>query len=151
LRHLTSPDDAVVSLSWQISDGAGGSSERLVHTFAETGEYTAILIASAPTGCTATTSRKIEVSDLMKAPNVFTPNDDAINDYFTVRTDGINVYTLSVYTRSGVLIYRSQSPEVSWDGRSFAGEPVTPGIYYYTIQRSDIGSKELKGIVYLIR
>jgi gliding motility-associated-like protein len=89
-------------------------------------------------------------NDSLLIPNVFTPNDDNLNDRFYIDTDGTSVYTFKVFTRSGTRVFESESPTVSWDGRSLSGQKMKPGIYYYTIRRNDdVHLKEVKGFVYL--
>ena len=88
--------------------------------------------------------------DNLSIPNVFSPNDDNINDFFKIDTDGISEYTFSVYTRSGTLVYKSRSPTIIWDGRSLSGQKMKNGIYFYIISRpDDVPLNEVKGIVYL--
>lgn len=84
-------------------------------------------------------------------PNVFTPNDDEINDYFEVETDGITVYEFTVFTRTGSRIYRSNSPRIFWDGRSSSGLPVKEGVYYFVIEAEGDPSSERTGFIYLYR
>jgi len=87
---------------------------------------------------------------ILNIPNVFSPNEDNLNDFFSIDTDGKSVYTFSIYTPSGSLIYKSESPAVFWDGYSMSGYKMKPGIYYYTISRKDnVYLNEIKGFVYL--
>jgi gliding motility-associated-like protein len=92
------------------------------------------------------------ISGELKVPNVFSPNDDEINDYFEVETDGTTVYEFSVFTRTGTRIYHSLSPRIFWDGRSNAGKEMREGIYYYVIEE-DGGSDpfEKAGFIHLFR
>jgi gliding motility-associated-like protein len=152
-NHIRAPGDTgTIDLNWQFSDGGSSTASTFTYTFAAAGEYLARLIAKASNGCADTTTRTIGVANILEVSNVFTPNDDAINDYFIVRTDGILTYTFSVYTRSGVLVYRSESPEIFWDGRGFSGQVLTQGLYYYTIEQKETSPvTKLKGIIYLLR
>ncbi len=94
--------------------------------------------------------RIIDCSDTLNLPNVFSPNDDNINDRFMVETNGISSYSFSVFTRSGTLVYKSESPAIEWDGRSLSGQKVKSGIYFYTIQQlNGKPLNEFKGFVYL--
>ncbi|MCK4919647.1 MAG: gliding motility-associated C-terminal domain-containing protein [Bacteroidales bacterium] len=89
--------------------------------------------------------------DSLDVPNVFTPNVDGYNDYFVVKTNGINLYEFSVYARSGMLVYKSETAVINWDGRSLAGHILRPGVYYYVIRQID-GAAPLKktGFVQII-
>jgi len=90
--------------------------------------------------------------DVLEIPNVFTPNDDQVNDYFEVTTDGTTVYEFSVFTRTGTRIYHSLSPQILWDGNGLDGGELKEGIYYYVIEE-DGGSApfEKAGFMYLFR
>ena len=97
-------------------------------------------------------SDSAESSDWSKMTNVFTPNGDGINDYFTLHTIEGGRYKLFVYTRSGVLVYSSESPKIFWDGRSLSGIEMRQGIYYYVVEGRE-GGKAItrKGFVHLFR
>lgn len=72
---------------------------------------------------------------MLDVPNVFTPNGDDVNDYFEVTTDGIKVYELTVFTRTGTRIFHSLSTRIFWDGKSIGGEELPEGVYYYVIEQ----------------
>lgn len=85
-------------------------------------------------------------------PNVFTPNDDQINDYFEVETDGITVYEFDVFTRTGTRVFQSSSPRIFWDGRNNSGQPLKEGVYYYVIEATgDADPFGKAGFIYLYR
>jgi gliding motility-associated-like protein len=91
------------------------------------------------------------VADLL-VPNVFTPNGDQVNDYFEVPTDGVTVYELTIFTRTGTRIYHSRSPRIYWDGRSLEGKELPEGVYYYVIEEVDTSSPAGKaGFMHLFR
>ena len=152
-QHIRLPEDTgTLNLNWYFNSVVTSTLPTFIHTFPSTGNYNVGLIVSASNGCADTTTKRIGIANILEVPNVFTPNDDAKNDYFIVRTNGISNYTFSVYTRSGILVYRSQSPDISWDGRSFSGQVLSQGLYYYTIEQKDTTPiTELKGVVYLLR
>ncbi len=66
-------------------------------------------------------------------PNVFSPNDDGLNDYFSVYGSDILSLKLSVYDRWGNQVFESESLEARWDG-SFHGKPLDPGVYVWMAQ-----------------
>ncbi len=106
-------------------------------------------------------ARQLQMFELMAAdsidtdlvvPNVFTPNGDGINDFFEVTTDGITVYELTVFTRTGTRIYHSLSTRVFWDGKSIGGKELPEGVYYYVIEEEG-GSEPITnaGFMHLYR
>ena len=60
-------------------------------------------------------------------PNVFTPNNDGVNDVF------LEGYNLKVFDRLGTLLYAGKN---GWNG-FFNGVPVNKGVYLYTIDILD--------------
>lgn len=56
-------------------------------------------------------------------PNIFTPNEDGVNDVFLAD------YDLKVYDRHGTLMYEGTS---GWDG-THNGMPANPGVYLFTL------------------
>jgi gliding motility-associated-like protein len=152
-RHLRPPEDTgILDLTWEFPGGMLQSSPVAEFDFTEPGRYQVRLTVFSQDGCSGSSIQQIAVVEAFEAPNVFTPNDDAINDYFEIRTNDIYTYVFSVFTRSGVLIYKSESPAIRWDGRSFSGEIVTPGVYYYTVEQKGGGDDaRFNGIVYLLR
>jgi gliding motility-associated-like protein len=81
--------------------------------------------------------------------NLFTPNNDDINDYWELpnlaewgRCD------VKVYSRSGKLVYANGNYNNLWDGTS-NGSPVPEGAYYYIIKTQNAG--EMKGTLNIVR
>ncbi len=68
-------------------------------------------------------------------PNVFSPNDDQINDIFSVSFgSGITVLYIngSIFDRWGNMVYRSEDTSFSWDGKK-NGTSMPPGVYVYAL------------------
>lgn len=93
-------------------------------------------------------------------PNVFTPNADGSNDFFTaVEYRNIGDLFIQIFNRWGVLVYETNSAEefleVGWDGRDMnSGEPCSPGVYYYNCRYTPetLGApnpEEVKGFLHL--
>ncbi|HRO97882.1 MAG TPA: gliding motility-associated C-terminal domain-containing protein [Flavobacteriales bacterium] len=66
-------------------------------------------------------------------PNVFTPNEDDVNDGFRAYGADAGPYRLSVYNRWGQEIWTSTDPEQSWNGK-VGGEAVPAGTYIYVLE-----------------
>jgi gliding motility-associated-like protein len=90
--------------------------------------------------------------DTLDCPNVFTPNEDGKNDLFIVKSNGVTVYNLQIFSRTGILVYKAESPVLIWDGRNLSGQELLPGTYYYIIRESGgSGNFEKRGFVNLYR
>lgn len=75
------------------------------------------------------------------APNIFTPNNDGVNDFFVVPclldTDEFPNSEVLIFNQWGDEVYRSPRPyQGNWDGR-FNGEELPVGTYFYLIDFGD--------------
>ncbi len=95
------------------------------------------------------TFQKAHAQEAIIIPNVFTPNNDGINDEFKVNLKGIPVvsYNISIYARWGVLMFNSNNSNINWDGRTISGLKATEGIYFYAL---DFNGKQYKGTLTLL-
>jgi gliding motility-associated-like protein len=73
-------------------------------------------------------------------PNVFSPNFDGYNDYFTLfSNDQVEeILELSIYDRWGEHVFKKENfqpndPILGWDGR-FKGEEMNPAVFVYIFQ-----------------
>ena len=79
--------------------------------------------------------------------NIFSPNNDGINDFFKVSICGELIQT-SIYNRWGKLVFETKNPTQFWDGKNKDGEDCVLGTYYYIIETKD---KKFKGFVEINR
>lgn len=90
----------------------------------------------------------------LEPPNVFTPNDDGVNDNFQlVQYQGIKTFQCYIYNRWGNLMADYDKPDFLWDGKNKKGNMAEDGVYFYVIQAVTNGGKEINkhGKVHLIR
>lgn len=80
-----------------------------------------------------------------KIPNVFTPNNDGINDFFDLNVINIPDWELIILNRWGNTIDVLNSSHDKWDGNSFSD-----GVYYYKFISESLGINE-HGFFQLIR
>lgn len=74
---------------------------------------------------------------ILDLPNVFTPNNDGINDLLIVNTEGLTEFSLVVLDQRNKIIYTSQDTTISWDGSGLSGDAVPSGNYVYFITARD--------------
>ena len=98
-----------------------------------------------------------ENCQLYELPNVFTPNNDGINDLFRpFPYCYVKSVDLTIMNRWGDVVFETSDPEVLWDGiHQKSQKKVSDGVYYYTcvvhqIALSGIDDIELKGIVHVL-
>lgn len=116
--------------------------------------------ATSLKGCKASDEVNVTIEEVLDAfiPNVFTPNNDKVNDHFTIyNQENINVVDriieLSIYSRSGKKIFSTSDispdvPELGWDGK-MESDLLPSGIYYYDTTLKFINGKTLKYTGYL--
>jgi gliding motility-associated-like protein len=93
------------------------------------------------------------------APNVFSPNGDGRNDFFTIYGDHKveSILSLQIFERWGTQLWEGRSllpgnePQ-GWDG-TYQGEIVQPGVYVFSaeIQLTDGSTKRMQGTVTVSR
>ena len=75
--------------------------------------------------------------DDIAIPNIFSPNNDGVNDLFTFSIDSNltkqNV-NLVIYNRWGTEVYKTNDAVGQpWDGKTILGNRASTGIYYYVL------------------
>ena len=66
--------------------------------------------------------------------NAFTPDDNGINDLFTPVLTFIPIdYEFSIFSRTGVILFRTASYGEGWDGRH-NDKPMPPGVYLWSLR-----------------
>ncbi len=130
-------------------------------TFLPTISSNYTLTATSELGCTAIDSIFIEVNPTRKIfiPNVFSPNADGINDFFSIYPAIPNVQEVlqvAIYDRWGNLFFERQNLAASavdnlWDGM-YRGQKVDRGayLYYATILYLDGVEEIISGTVMVI-
>ncbi len=80
----------------------------------------------------------IEVKGLTN-PTGFSPNGDGVNDFFKIMGgQHITGNELTVFNRSGKLVYTKKGYNNDWDGTGLDGSPLDDGTYYYIFTGDNI-------------
>ena len=76
-------------------------------------------------------------------PNLFSPNNDGVNDFFRVNGNGVMSFSMVIYDHNGRELYRTSDPaDEGWDG-TYQNRPMPEGIYLWTIDGSFESGKPL--------
>ncbi|MEM1323503.1 MAG: gliding motility-associated C-terminal domain-containing protein [Bacteroidota bacterium] len=127
-----------------------------------TTEYTVTVIDTS--GCSATASIIIDVDKNRNVyiPNIFTPNEDGLNDFFKpfIGPGVVRVNFMRVFDRWGEVVFENtigfvpnnDISEGGWNGQ-FKGKFLNPGVYVYLIEVQFIDDLVLlyRGDVTLLR
>lgn len=152
---LTDASTDAVSWHWDLGNGVT-SNERNPQVYLPYGQASDIsLVITDALGCTDTLRQAFTMADYaelasVEVPNVFTPNGDGQNDVFTLNSAAIlgPCTTMEVMNRWGQTVFQSLGSAITWDGRTFSGEPCSQGTYFYVIKVKDLA---FEGTVSLIR
>lgn len=86
--------------------------------------------------------------------NVFTPNNDGVNDYFYLETGKLKEFSISILDKENKVVYMSEDPKFQWDGTHYlTGEKVPNGNYSYIIYAVDWSGEQIKqfNLLYLTK
>ncbi len=114
------------------------------------------LVTAFKTGDTSIFSESniacVSTAPRLYAPNVFTINNDNLNDVFYVRGVFIAQFNLKIYNRWGELMFESNNINEGWDG-TLNGEKCKPDVYVYMAEGIGIKGQRIniKGNVTLMR
>lgn len=121
-------------------DWGDGSSEPFIpgenpsHTYpSDIRSYHVTLYLDNGFGCQDTARAEVCIAAekwAVYVPNVFSPNQDLVNDYLEVSAKGIHDYHLKIVSRMGHMVFESYNPSESWDGY-FKGRMAPEGVYMY--------------------
>ena len=118
--------------------GTGGDTSIVFepsYTYSTNGSYTVMLIVTDGF-CSDTAWITIEVFDesALFIPNVFTPNGDNHNDFFSVGKTNIVSIKCQIFNRWGLKMHSWENLDGFWDGRAPSGDFATDGTYFYIIE-----------------
>jgi gliding motility-associated-like protein len=145
--NLSSGIDNSDSFTWNIDNVTFANTFDASYTFVNDGHYNITLIVMDLTsGCIDTAAVTVfadgEISYTI--PNIFTPNDDHVNDEFTIISHGIESINVIIYDRWGLKMYEFNGVHGHWDGYTTSGVRVPDGTYFYLFNAVDVHGKEYK-------
>ena len=102
----------------------------------------------------------VPTARLLKIPNVFTPNNDGINDAFDIEILGQTFYEIKIYNRWGNKVFEGNADGkgndgINWNGKTDNdGNQNTDGVYFYLFKykfNDKESEKTVHGSITLIR
>jgi gliding motility-associated-like protein len=129
-------DFDITNISWSPLDSFVNCTECLTPEVFPLGATTYTLTVTDENGCTSSDDVQFLINVVRPVfwPNIFSPNEDNVNDFFNISGGPAidRIESLKVYDRWGNLMYDGM-PELNsrqdgWDG-TFNGKDVNPGVY----------------------
>jgi gliding motility-associated-like protein len=125
-------------------------------TYTAAGTYS-VLLSVTKGNCKGTKIKiiTVEVPSKLEVPNVFTPNNDKVNDVFRLIAASLDEINATIFDRWGNKVYEvvSGTGNIGWDGKNMFGKECPSGTYFYMIKATGKDGQEydLKGNVSLFR
>ncbi|MEO0469681.1 MAG: choice-of-anchor L domain-containing protein, partial [Bacteroidota bacterium] len=147
--QFTDQSDNAINWLWDFGDGTTSGEANPIHTYTQAGNYMVTLTVTDVNGCVSTFilgPYNVFAPDLM-IPNVFSPNEDGINDAWQVQYDGTEVFRVEIFDRWGRSFFAADAVSEAWRGTDPEGNAAVSGVYFYSLM---IGEKNYKGNITLV-
>jgi len=114
-----------------------------------------VILTNEVTGCTDSVPFVIEAQGFPNNEifNVFSPNNDGINDEFVFGEFGMENVEVVLYNRWGQEVYSWIGENKAWDGRGADGQNLPEGVYFFVFKADGIDGHyyEEKGSITIMR
>ena len=132
-----SMDNNITSWSWDFGDGNNSNQQNPTNQYLQPGVYFVTLEVVDIFGCNDLITKELRVLQdyYSYTPNIFTPNNDGMNDTFSPSLMNIDYesYSLTIYDRWGNELFKTIKYEEGWNGKQINGEMLPSDIYSYKV------------------
>jgi gliding motility-associated-like protein len=148
--NFTNNSSNGTTYNWVFGNGQTAVLSTLVGqtvTYSESGTYTVSLTASNGVCSDVATVQIIVLAlppPIIHVPNVFTPNQDGVNDEFFIETSFVQSIQLFILNRWGEVVYQTSELNSKWNG-DINGKAASDGVYFYKYEVMGINSDVLIG------
>jgi gliding motility-associated-like protein len=160
--NFSNNSSSTQTFHWNFGDGSTWDTtvtSGTTHMFDSIGVYTVAVIAQNGT-CTDTAYVQIIVSDppvvlpvSIETANVFSPNNDGLNDFYSFDLINIKSIQLTIMNRWGNVLVDSDDINFQWNGKLSNGKDAEEGVYFYIYKAVGIQNEALEGhgFIHLVR
>ena len=141
--NLTNNSQGADVFVWDYDDGSQdilGIGEMPTHSYNKQGQYEIMLVAEnslLSQSCNDTITLIIDVQGF-DVFNVFSPNDDGVNDVFEFDDWDLSSMYVEIYNRWGEKIFHWDSPNGSWNGKTYNDDDAPDGVYYFYLKANGV-------------
>jgi gliding motility-associated-like protein len=155
-QSITS-SDPIVDWYWDFTESStlNNTDADVDYDWGNLGYQNVTLTVTDINGCFDSYSLQVLITAEFSVPNIFTPNEDGINDLFEMDFDVFDGYDYVILNRWGNVMaeMNGHSGVVLWNGTTPSGTPANEGVYFYKItgKRYDGVTISVHGNVTLVR
>lgn len=155
---FTNTSEPASSYAWDFGNGESNTVSDLSEqysTYIDEGVYTATLTLTEG-NCTDQASQIITVKLplIYDLPNIFTPNGDGENDFFTINAENAASIDVVILNRWGNVVFESTDTDFKWNGKKKNdGAECSDGVYFFKFTITNTSGEEFDehGFVHLVR
>ena len=137
-------DAPIITWEWRFGDGNTSMDQNPTHIYTSEGQYIVCLKIIDGNNCESEICSTLNIynNHYTYIPNIFTVNNDNINEEFLPIIRGIDVdsYSMLIYDRWGKLIFQTNNYLKGWNGK-YKGHLVTQDVYSYKVTYYTLSSK----------
>lgn len=152
--------NANISSHWNFGNGTSQTTSMVAVSpetvFNAPGTYTVTMFVTK--GTCLDTVRKVVTVDIpseLQIPNIFSPNNDGVNDIFFVKATNLTKISITIFDRWGHKVYGldSSTGNIEWDGKNLSGKDAAEGVFNYIITAKGTDGKDYNtsGNITLVR
>ncbi|MBI1837461.1 MAG: PKD domain-containing protein [Flavobacteriia bacterium] len=127
--------------NWQLGDFDStivnnNTNSDVIFSYSLPYTYNVILTVTDSNGCIDDYQMLIHIQGNVEAPNVFTSNNDGVNDQFMFPYDLFETFNATILNRWGNVVYEHQNEKgiYIWNGKNQKEEEAAAGVYFYLIE-----------------
>lgn len=137
------------SYDWSFGNGTILNQVDNSNQHAVYGDFTSyeVILIAYESICSDTASLIFEIKpDIsIEFPNVFTPNPDAANAFFSLNPKNFKSYGIKIFNRWGNLMYEGDLANEKWNGKTTENKDASDGIYYYLFEGVGLNDVQQSG------
>lgn len=154
--YFNNTSSTTYSSFWNFGDGGTSGATDPWHMYTSIDTFTVMLVITSNHGCLDTAYDDILVKDILTLyiPNAFTPDDNGINEVFMPYGNEIDPdhYQMMIFDRWGEMVFKTNNPEIGWDGKVDGSIPLDDAVFSYVIvyqDRNGLSQKKIGSVTLL--
>lgn len=146
---FTNTSQNAQSFDWDFGNGneALGTDQSNQSTVYNSNESFTITLIAYQQMCSDTISQTFMLvpNPSVHEPNIFTPNTDNINEYFTLNPINFKTFNFLIVNRWGNVMFEGDLGKPTWDGRTNSNKLADEGTYFYKYTGEGVNGEILEG------